>query len=86
MTRFAKLTLAAAALSLTALAAMPASAADIVVSVKGKTPAQIKADLRAAASVICNEESYRTTLGTFTSCVDLVYEDAMSQLPVALPN
>ena len=86
MNRFAKLTFAAAALSLTAMAALPASAADVTVSLKGKSAAQIKADLRAAAEIVCNQDYSRTLLGGFSSCVQSVYEDALAQVPaVAMP-
>ena len=77
MNRLAKLTFAAAALSLGALAALPASA-DVVVSIKGKSPEEIKTDLRAAAGVVCVESGFRSgIMTTFSSCVDMVYEDAI---------
>ncbi len=82
MTRFTKLTFAAAALSLGMLSALPASAADVVVSLKGKSAAEIKTDIRAAAEVVCRDaHDHKTLLGGFMSCVDAVYDDAMQQIP-----
>ena len=81
MNRFAKLSFAAAALTLTALAAAPASAADVVVKLGGKTPAQISAELEKAAKSGCRDEVQRTTLIDLTSCIEFVFNDAVAQLP-----
>jgi predicted transglutaminase-like cysteine proteinase len=81
MNRFAKLSFAAAALTLTALAAAPASAADVVVKLGGKTPAQISAELEKAAKSVCRDEVQRTTLIDLTSCIEFVFNDAVAQLP-----
>lgn len=89
MTRTAKLTFfAAAALALGALSAMPASAADIVVKLGGKSSEQIGAELHKAAAVICREEMTRATLISMTNCVEVVFNDAVAQLPptVAVPK
>lgn len=90
MNRFAKLTLAAAAtLSLASLAALPAKAEDVSVSLKGKSAEQIKADLYAAASVVCEDAGMKSSVVTdgFSTCVKLVYEDALKKTPtIALPK
>jgi hypothetical protein len=81
MNRYAKLTFAAAALALSALSAAPASAADIVVKLGGKTPDQISAELEKAATVICLEQKFAPVLMSLTNCVDAVFNDAVAQLP-----
>jgi F420-0:gamma-glutamyl ligase-like protein len=83
MTRFANIAFAAAAaLTLGALTAMPANAADVTVSLKGKSSEQIKADLMAAAKVVCKDtDMTHSLLGAFPTCVEIVYEDAVAQLP-----
>ena len=63
MNRFAKLTFAAAALTMGALSAAPASAGDIVVKLAGKKPDQISTELERAATRICREEALKATLG-----------------------
>jgi hypothetical protein len=79
-------TIAAAALSLTALAALPASATEITVSLQGKTAAQIKADLRAAAEVVRKTDYSTTLMGGYASCISAVYDDALAQAAaVAMP-
>jgi hypothetical protein len=88
MNRFAKLTLAAgAALSISAFAALPASAMDIVVPIKGKSAEQIRTDIRTAAATICREGFRDAPLGQFASCIEQVYDDAMTRVPrVAMPS
>ena len=81
MNRFAKLSFAAAALTLSALSAAPASAADVVVKLSGKSPAQISAELEKAASRVCRDEVTRTALIDLTSCIEFVFNDAVAQLP-----
>lgn len=81
MNRFAKLGLAATALTLSALAAAPASAADIVVKLGGKSPEQISTELEKAASRVCRDELLKATLVNLTDCIDLVFNDAVAQLP-----
>jgi hypothetical protein len=81
MNRYAKLTFAAAALALGALSALPASAADIVVKLAGKSPAQISTEVRTAAKTICKEDVARWTQIDMNSCIDFVFNDAIAQLP-----
>ena len=81
MNRFAKLTFAAAALTLGALSAAPASAADVVVKLAGKSPSQISTELQQAAKSVCRDEVHRSPLIDLTSCIDFVYNDAVAQLP-----
>lgn len=81
MNRFAKLTLAAAALSLTALSAVPASAADIVVSLRGKTADQVTAEIQVAAVKVCRAELARVPLSSLSACAADVVQDTLSQLP-----
>jgi hypothetical protein len=81
MIRTAKLTLAAAALALSALSAAPASAGDVVVKLAGKSPEQISTELQKAASRVCREEMLKATLINITNCIDFVYNDAVAQLP-----
>ena len=83
MNRFAKLTLAAAALSLTALSAVPASAADVVVSLRGKTADQVNAEIQVAAVKICREAT-RAPLTQLLACTADVAQDAINQLPATL--
>ena len=83
MNRFAKMTLAAAALSLTALSAVPASAADIVVSLNGKTANQVSAEIQTAALKVCRAESTRMPLSALMTCTAEVAQDAVSQLPAS---
>ena len=83
MNRFAKMTLAAAALSLTALSAVPASAADVVVSLRGKTADQVNAEIQVAAVKICREAN-RAPLAQLLACTNDVTEDAISRLPASL--
>jgi hypothetical protein len=87
MNRFAKLTLAAgAALSISAFAALPASAMDILVPIKGKTTEEIKTDIRAAAVTICRDGFRDALLGQLATCIEMVYDDAMTRVPtVAMP-
>ena len=84
MNRFAKITLAAAALSLTALSAVPASAADVVVKLGGKTPAQISTELSQAAARVCRDQALKATVGSLSGCIDFVYNDAVAQLPATI--
>ncbi len=84
MNSFAKLTLAAAALSLTALSAVPASAADVVVSLRGKTADQVTSEIQTAALKVCRAEVARVPLSSLMSCTADVTQDAMSQLPASL--
>ncbi len=81
MTRFAKLAFAAAALTMTALAAAPASAADITVKLVGKSPNEISTEITKAATRVCRDEVMRTALIDLTSCIEFVYNDAVAQLP-----
>lgn len=81
MTRTAKLTFAAAALALGALSAAPASAADIVVKLGGKSPEQIGAELHKAAAEVCRDEMTKAILVSMTNCVEVVFNDAVAQLP-----
>ncbi len=80
MNRFAKLTLAAAALSLTALSAVPASA-EVVVSLRGKTADQVTAEIQVAAVKVCRAELARVPLSSLSACAADVVQDTMSQLP-----
>ncbi len=80
MNRF-KLTLAAAALTLGALSAMPASASDIVVKLNGKSATQIGNELHAAATRVCRDELLKSSLVDMTSCIEFVFNDAVAQLP-----
>jgi hypothetical protein len=84
MTRFAKITLAAAALSLTALSAVPASANDIVVSLRGKTADQVTSEIQVAALKVCRAEVARVPLSSLMTCAADVAEDAINQLPPSL--
>jgi hypothetical protein len=84
MNRFAKMSLAAAALSLTALSAMPASAAEIVVSLRGKTANQVSTEIQAAALKVCRAEFARVPLSTLTTCAAEVAQDTKNQLPASL--
>jgi predicted transglutaminase-like cysteine proteinase len=81
MNRTAKLTLAAAALALGALSALPASAADIVVKLGGKSPEQISVELHKAATTVCREEMRKATMVNMTDCIEFVFNDAVAQLP-----
>ena len=81
MIRTAKIAFATAALALGALSALPASAADIVVKVAGKSPEQVNYELRQAAKPVCLEEFQKATLITMNNCIDVVFNDAMAQLP-----
>jgi hypothetical protein len=81
MNRFAKLTFAAAALTLGALSAAPASAGDIHVKLAGKSPEQIGIELQKAATTVCREEALKASLGNITNCIDAVFNDAVAQLP-----
>ncbi len=81
MNRFAKLTFAAAALTLGALSAAPASAGDIVVKLGGKSPEQISLELDKAAKSVCRDELLKATLINLTDCIEFVYNDAVAQLP-----
>jgi hypothetical protein len=81
MNRFAKMTLAAAALSLTALSAVPASAADIVVSLRGKTAEQVATEVQAAALQVCRDEYARAPLSTVVTCASTLAQDTLNQLP-----
>jgi predicted transglutaminase-like cysteine proteinase len=81
MNRFAKLGLAATALTFSALAAAPASAADIVVKLGGKSPEQISVELEKAASSVCRDELLKATLVNLTDCIEFVFNDAVAQLP-----
>ena len=83
MNRFAKMTLAAAALSLTALSSAPASAADIVVSLRGKTADQVATEIQTAAMKVCRAEFARVPLTTLTTCAAEVAQDTMNQLPAS---
>jgi hypothetical protein len=83
MNRFAKLTLAAAALSLTALSAVPASAADIVVSLRGKSASQVASEIQVAALKVCRDEVARAPLSSLMTCTVDVAQDAMSKLPAS---
>ncbi len=84
MTHSAKLAFAAAALTLGALSAMPASAADIHVKLSGKTAEQIGAELRTAAKAVCDEEMQKATMISMTHCIDAVFNDAVAQLPPSI--
>ncbi len=87
MNHLAKLTFAAAALTLGALSAAPASAADIHVKLGGKSPDQISAEIHKAATRVCRDEMLKATLVTITDCIEFVYNDAVAQLPptIVLP-
>lgn len=82
MTRFAKIALAAA-LSMTALSAVPASAADIVVSLRGKTADQVSAEIQMAAVKVCRAEAPRVPLSSLVACTAGVVQDTMNQLPAS---
>jgi hypothetical protein len=84
MNRFAKTFLAVAALSLTALSAAPASAGDIVVSLRGKTADQVSAEIQIAALKVCRAEVARVPLSSLIACTADVTQDAISQLPASL--
>jgi len=84
MNRFAKMTLAAAALSLTALSAVPASAADVVVSLRGKTADQVNTEIQSAALKVCRDEFARVPLSSLIACTAGVAQDAMNQLPASI--
>lgn len=81
MNRFAKLTLAAAALSMAALSAVPASA-EVVVSLRGKTAEQVTAEIQVAALKICRDAG-RVPLAQLSACTTDVTQDAMNQLPAS---
>ncbi len=81
MNRFTKLTLAAAALTMTALSAVPASAADIVVNLRGKTAEQVSTEIQTAALKVCRAEVARVPLSSLMTCASDVAQDAMNQLP-----
>lgn len=81
MNRFVKLTFAAAALTLGALSAAPASAGDIVVKLGGKSPEQISTELEKAAKSVCRDEMLKATLVNLTDCIEFVFNDAVAQLP-----
>jgi hypothetical protein len=81
MNRFAKLSLAAAALSLAALSAMPASA-DVVINLRGKSAEQVKAEIHAAATDICRADAHMP-LASLNACVDGVVQDTKNQLPAS---
>jgi hypothetical protein len=81
MNRFAKLSFAAAALTFSALSAAPASAADVVVKLAGKSPDQISTELQKAAVRVCRDEMLKATLVNITDCIEFVYNDAVAQLP-----
>lgn len=84
MNRFAKLSLAAAALTFSALSAAPASAADVVVKLGGKSPEQISVELQKAASRVCRDELLKSTLVDLTDCIEFVFNDAVAQLPPSI--
>jgi hypothetical protein len=87
MNRFAKLTFAAAALTLGALSAAPASAADVHVKLAGKSPDQIGAEIHKAATRVCRDEMLKATMISISDCIEFVYNDAVAQLPptIVLP-
>ena len=84
MNRFAKLTFAAAALTLGALTAAPASAADVVVKLAGKSSEQISTEIQKAAKSVCRDQVQRSTLIDLTSCIEFVFNDAVAQLPASI--
>lgn len=81
MNRFAKLSFAAAALTLGAMSALPASAADVVVKLGGKSPSQISVELEKAAKTVCRDELAKSSLFNLTDCIEFVFNDAVAQLP-----
>lgn len=87
MNHFAKLTFAAAALTLGALSAAPASAADVVVKLGGKSPEQISTEIHKAATRVCRDELMKSTLVNLTDCIEFVFNDTVAQLPptIVLP-
>ena len=81
MTRTIKIALTAAALSFSALSAMPALAGDVVVSLRGKSDEQALADIKAGAVTVCRAEMVRQPLGDMTACTNDVVQDTLKQLP-----
>jgi hypothetical protein len=61
---------------------MPASAGDIIVSLRGKTAQQVTAEIQAAAISLCREDG-RVPLGVMQVCVDDLKRSTMSQLPAS---
>lgn len=61
----------------------PVLAADVKVSLAGKTAAEVHAEIGKAARQVCAEASRETPLGVLTaeSCVKWAVANAMSQLP-----
>ena len=84
MNRYANLSFAAAALTFSALSAAPASAADVVVKLSGKSPEQISTELEKAASRVCRDELMKATLVNLTDCIEFVFNDAVAQLPPSI--
>lgn len=66
-------------------AAGQASAAEVRVSLAGKSAEQINAELRDAARTVCAKESFASPLfaGTYVSCVRATVKSAQDKLTAA---
>ena len=67
------------------LAATQASAAEVRVSLAGKSADQISTELRLAARAVCAKESFSSPLfaGTYASCVRATFKSAQDKLTAA---
>lgn len=72
-------TLSIAAAAITMIAA-PASAQSMRVTITGKSPEQLHADITKAAQRVCAQSAYGVATSN-ASCVKATVEDALSQLP-----
>lgn len=79
MNRYASIALAAAAL---ALGAVSAQASEIRVSVAGKTPQQVHADIVAAASQVCWQDTRGDDMRiyTYSACVRASVAQAVAKI------
>ncbi|HTI67197.1 MAG TPA: hypothetical protein VL460_06580 [Caulobacteraceae bacterium] len=70
------------ALTLISLAAAttPASAESVRVSLAGKDPATIRADIEKAAEAACREVVFISSLDSYVTCVRASVADAMAQV------
>lgn len=67
--------------ALVAALATPAAAGDMKVSLVGKTPAQVEAEIYSAARTVCRAETEGALkVLTFRSCVRAAYSGAVAQL------
>jgi len=73
----------AAIVAVAALTASAANASEVHVSTVGKTPAQLRAELKVAIHNVCNKDATSQFLpgGEYARCVKLNSKAALAQLP-----